>query len=61
VLIKINLNLAGRWCLTTVILPLQEAEIKRIMVQIQPRQMVHETVSQKITYYKKEPVDWFQV
>jgi hypothetical protein len=33
--------------LTPVILAMQEAEIRRIMVQSQPRQIVHETLSQK--------------
>jgi hypothetical protein len=33
--------------LTPIILATQEAEIRRIMVQNQPRQIVHETLSQK--------------
>jgi hypothetical protein len=39
--------LAGRWWLTPVILAAQEAEIIRITVQSQPRQIVHEILSQK--------------
>jgi hypothetical protein len=33
--------------LTPVILPTQETEIRRIVVQSQPGQIVHETLSQK--------------
>jgi hypothetical protein len=36
----------GRW-LTPVILATQEAEIRRIMAQSHPGQIVHETLSQK--------------
>jgi hypothetical protein len=36
----------GRW-LTSVILATQEAVIRRITVQSQPKQIVHETLSQK--------------
>jgi hypothetical protein len=39
-------KLGGRW-LTPVILATQEAAIRRIMVQSQPRQIVHETLYQK--------------
>jgi hypothetical protein len=39
-------SLSCQW-LTPVILATQEADIRRIMVQSQPRQMVRETVSQK--------------
>jgi hypothetical protein len=36
--------------LMPVILAIQEAEIKRIMVQSQPRQIIHETLSQKTSH-----------
>jgi hypothetical protein len=35
------------WWLTTIILATQEAEIRRIEVQRQPRKIVHETLSRK--------------
>jgi hypothetical protein len=38
---------AGCWWLTPIILATQEAEIRRIEFQSQPRQIVHETLSQK--------------
>jgi hypothetical protein len=38
--------LAKCWWLMPIILTTQEAEIKRIVVQSQPRQIVHETLSQ---------------
>jgi hypothetical protein len=40
--------------LKPVILATQEAEIRRIMVQSQPRQRVHETLSQKKNITKKD-------
>jgi hypothetical protein len=43
-----------------VILPTQEAEISRIEVQNQLRQIVCETLSQK-THHKKGLVEWFKV
>jgi hypothetical protein len=43
--------LARHWWLTPVILATQEAEIRRTVVQSQPRKIVHETLSQK----KKKP------
>jgi hypothetical protein len=50
-----NRSLARHWWLTLVILATQEAEIRRIEVQSQPGQIVHETLSQKIPNTKK---DW---
>jgi hypothetical protein len=38
---------AGHWWLTPIILTTQEAEIRRILVQSQPGQIVHETLSRK--------------
>jgi hypothetical protein len=48
------------WWLTPVILATQEAEIRRISVQYQLRQIVHETLSQK-THHKKELVEWLKM
>jgi hypothetical protein len=48
---------AGHQWLTPVILATQEAEMGRSQVKSQPRQIVHETLSQK-TYYKKGLVEW---
>jgi hypothetical protein len=44
---------AGRWWLTHVILATQEAEIRRIEVQSQPRQIVLEPLSQKYSSQKR--------
>jgi hypothetical protein len=44
-----------------IILATQEAEIKRIMVQSQPRQIVHETLSQRKTHQKKGLVESLKV
>jgi hypothetical protein len=46
--------------LTPVILATQEAAIRRIEVQSQPGQIVHETLSQK-TLHKKVLVGWLKV
>jgi hypothetical protein len=43
-----------------VILATQEAEIRRIAVPSQPRQTVHEALSQK-TLYKKGLVEWLKM
>jgi hypothetical protein len=41
------------WWLTPVILPTQEAEIRRIVVRSQPRQIVHKTLSRKKPLQKR--------
>jgi hypothetical protein len=48
-----------RW-VTPVILTTQEAEIKRIVVRSQSRQIAHETLSRK-TLHKKGLVEWLKV
>jgi hypothetical protein len=51
----------GQW-LTPVILATQEAEIRRITVRRQPKQIVHETLSvSKTPITKKGLVKWFKV
>jgi hypothetical protein len=45
----------------SVILATQEAEIRRITVQSQPGQIVHETLSQKKNSQKGELVEWLKV
>jgi hypothetical protein len=50
--ITVNRNTAGNQWLTSVILATQEAEIRRITVQNQPRKIVHETLSQKSSHKK---------
>jgi hypothetical protein len=42
-----NFSLPGCWWLTPVILTTQKAEIRRIMVQSQPGQIVHQALSRK--------------
>jgi hypothetical protein len=44
-----------------IILATQEAEIRRIMVQSQPRQIIQETLAQKKTQYKKRAGGMAQV
>jgi hypothetical protein len=44
----------------TVILATQEAEIRRIKIQSQPRQIVHETLTQK-SLHQKGLVEWLKV
>jgi hypothetical protein len=48
-----NKMLAGPQWLTPVILATQETEIRRIMVQSQPWQIVHKTLSRKKPFTKK--------
>jgi hypothetical protein len=48
------------WWLTPVIPATQEAEIRRTVILSQPRQIVHETLSQK-TPSKKGVVEWLKV
>jgi hypothetical protein len=44
---------AGSWWLKPVVLATQEAEIRRIRVQSQPRQIAQETLSQKHLTHKR--------
>jgi hypothetical protein len=44
-----------------VILATKEADMRRIVVQSQPRQIVNETKSQKKTHHKKGQVEWIKV
>jgi hypothetical protein len=53
--------LARHWWLTPVILATQEAEIRRIMVQSQPGQIVRKTLSRKKTHHKKGLGEWLKV
>jgi hypothetical protein len=43
-----------------VILATQEAEIRRVVVQGQLRQIVCDTLSQKKTHHKEELVEWLK-
>jgi hypothetical protein len=45
---------AGCWWLTPLILPTEEAEIRRIAVRSQTRQIVGETLSRKTLHTKKK-------
>jgi hypothetical protein len=53
-----KLNVIGHWWLMPVILAIQEAEIRRIVVRSQPRQIVCETLSQKSPSSKKGDGIW---
>jgi hypothetical protein len=46
--------LARHWWLTPVILATWKTEIRKIVVQVQSSQRVHETLSQKYPTHKKE-------
>jgi hypothetical protein len=48
-----RLNKTRYWWLTPIILATQEADIRRIMVQSQPKQIVHKTLSQKHSSQKR--------
>jgi hypothetical protein len=52
---------ARHWGLTSVILATQEADIRRIMVQSQSRQIVCKTLPQKIPITKKWLVEWLKL
>jgi hypothetical protein len=51
--------IVGHWWLMPVVLATQQAEIRRITVQSQPRQIVHETLSQKYLIQKRL-VEWLK-
>jgi hypothetical protein len=50
----------GRQWFTPVILAIQEAEIRKIMIQGQPGQIVHETLSGKYVTQKKGLAKWLK-
>jgi hypothetical protein len=54
-------KIAWCWWLTPVILPTQEAEIRRIKVKSQPGQTVCQTLSLKTLSQKIGVVEWLQV
>jgi hypothetical protein len=52
----------GTWWFMSVILATQEAEIRRIAVQSQPRQIIHEILPYlKKIHHKKGLVEWLKV
>jgi hypothetical protein len=59
-LIKENVSARGLW-LMPIILATQEAEIRRIMVQSQPGQIVPQVPIWKKTHHKKGLVEWLTV
>jgi hypothetical protein len=59
-ILKKSTGSAQQWWLTPVIPATQEAEIRRITVQSQPRQIVHKTLSQK-NPSQKRLVEWLKV
>jgi hypothetical protein len=44
-LLDSKIKTAGHWWFTPIMLAIQEAEIRRTVVQSQPRQIVHQTLS----------------
>jgi hypothetical protein len=48
-----NKDTVGHLCFTPIILATQEAEIRRITLQSQPRQMVHEDLYRKKNHKKR--------
>jgi hypothetical protein len=55
------LGWTGHWWLTPVILAIQEAKIKRIVVEASPEHIVLEILSRKKTRNKKGLAKWFKV
>jgi hypothetical protein len=53
--------IARHWWLTPVTLATQEAEIRRIVVGSQPRQIVGETLSRKKPIKKVGLLEWLKV